>query len=139
MSENDKPIFPRGDERDEEEDERIFNEAKTRLDAVYQEERFCYRCSSIVPSGVKFCLNCGVLVSENTQSKSGGAFDYDSIEETSSPFKLTQSEIDKIPVMPMYGPPPMPIGEKKYVFWLILIGFFLLIGIIAIVLSQIHG
>lgn len=109
MSEDDKPLFPRSDETSEEEKQRLYDEAKDKLEAAEKTAEanlttvFCTHCQASNNSKAKFCRVCGrELVSPETPPP------------IFSPMKTKEEEF---PPLPMYGPPPMKFEEPVAIMY----------------------
>jgi hypothetical protein len=111
MSANDKPIFPRSSETDEEEKQRLFWETQQKLQNAERNSgsnlsetgRLCSSCGQINPMSQKFCSYCGhnLLLSID-----------DDISEVYGPPPMPFNPPKRESAIPVYGPPPMRFDDK---------------------------
>src|SRR5688572_27051635 len=108
MSEDDKPIFPRLNDKNDQEKQKLYQETRQKLETAENEfgdlRPFCLSCGAKSSPNTKFCLECGSPLEKITPPK----------------YQPLPSPMEFMPV-PKYGPPPFsPVSFK---FWII-VGFF---------------
>lgn len=138
MSGDDKPIFPRLPEDAGEEKEKLYEEARQRLEnqeKAVEPSLFgavaanrCSTCGTENPSDFPFCQSCGTPLSK-PESKKNPPVPVDIplvYGPPPMPFRARRPE----PVAPAYGPPPISLRiRNKLIFWLIVGGVFILTAI----------
>lgn len=109
MSEDDKPIFPRSIDKDDE----LYQEIRQKLEKAESEQKIlCSNCQTENSAQVSFCRVCGrELISDAPLPNPGptAEFTTDEIHTTMygpPPIELLANKIDPL-VVPMYGPPPV--------------------------------
>jgi hypothetical protein len=107
MSEDDKPIFPRPNDKNDQEKQKLYQETRQKLETAENEFAdlmpYCLSCGAKSSPTIKNCLECGAPLEKITSPK----------------YQPLSSPIEFMPV-PKYGPPPF--SPVSYQFWL-MVGF----------------
>lgn len=109
MSEDDKPIFPRPNDKSDEEKHNLYQETSRQLEDAEktferntaEQKTKCVYCQTDNDTNAKFCRSCGQNLSSSKTPI-----------PQSSPIKIPEEDI-----VPVYGPPPNRIDEGMSIMY----------------------